>query len=120
MRHRIKKIIAKSKIVRFFRDLNKNLLLDLYKSKTYGFFSRSAAFLKNAILENINDSIIITKIKKGYRSIGMYDIGLFIVLVTMLNTLVMIILKRGIDIFSIYARIFFFILGVFLMVGVKK
>ena len=41
--------------------------------------------------------------------------GLFIALITVLNTLGMIMLLKEIDIFSVSARIFFFSLGIFLI-----
>lgn len=111
----MKEIIRGSKIISFCKNLNKNLLLFFFNSKTYKFFLALNRFFKNVILKNRTQSLFVKTAKKLTKSIAVKDIGLFIVLVTLFNTLAMFVLNRQIDIFSISARMFFFLLGIFLI-----
>lgn len=117
--YKIKQIIENSKIISFFADLNKNLLLYFYNSKIYRFFTKINSFFRD-ISKNIDKSIIIRSSRKMLKNITISDIGLFITLVILFNTLAMIVLKKEIDIFSITARIFFFLLGMFLIFRKSK
>lgn len=115
MNSHIKEILEKSKILRFFVDLNKNLLSYFYKSVAYAAFARGNIFFRNVIIKNLDKSVIINVVKKTLKSVTVKDIGWFIILLVFFNTLVMMTLGRKIDVFSICARVFFFILGVILI-----
>ena len=116
MSYGIKQIFRESKIKKLIAGFNKNLLLCFYASRTYGIFKKVNSLFKNVILKNSKESIIIKLIEKAFRSIGLKDVGLFIFLVVIFNTVVMIVFKKEIDIFSISARMLFSILGVVLIV----
>lgn len=112
MGHRIGDFVKESRIIVFFADFNKNLLRFFYNSGVYKCFLKINVFFKDVFLKNTDKSLIVTSIKKIIKSIQPKDIGLFILLAVLFNTLAMIVLGKEIDIFSISARIFFFILGI--------
>lgn len=113
MKRKIKQFAAESKILNFSLNFNKNLLLYFYNSKIYECFKRFNRFFISAILNNAKNSLIVNKSKNILKYISLKDIGLFIVLIVIFNTLAMLFLEREIDIFSIGARVFFFCLGIF-------
>ena len=115
MGYRIGDFIKESMIITFFANFNKNLLRFFYESHVYKCFLKINVFFKGTFLKNTDKSLIVTSIKKIIKSIQPKDIGLFILLVVLFNTLAMIVLEKEIDIFSISARIFFFCLGMFLI-----
>ena len=115
MGHRIDDFVKESRIIAFFANFNKNLLRYFYKSLVYKCFIKINLFFKNVFLKNTDKSIIINSLRKISRNIKPKDIGFFILLVILFNTLAMVALKKEIDIFSISARVFFFLLGIFLI-----
>ncbi|UCD55449.1 MAG: hypothetical protein JSV93_01225 [Candidatus Omnitrophota bacterium] len=115
MGQRIEDFVKESRIVAFFANFDKNLLKFFYESGVYKCFLKINVFFKDVFLKNTNKSIILISIKKIIKNIHHRDIGLFVLLVTLFNTLAMIVLKKEIDIFSISARMFFLILGIFLV-----
>ncbi len=115
MGHRIGDFVKESRISAFFANFNKNFLRYFYKSLVYKCFIKINIFFKNIFLKSMNKSLIVTSIKKISKNIELKDIGLFILLVVLFNTLVMVVLKKEIDIFSTSARVFFFLLGIFLI-----
>lgn len=115
MKYRIKEIIRESKIISFFANFNKNLLSYFHNSKIYKSFLKLNIFFKDVILKNATKSIIIEKVKNIFKDIKLKDIGCFIVLVVLFNTLAMLFLGKEIDIFSKCARVFFFVFGIFLI-----
>ena len=115
MNKKIKQVVSESKIIKFCANLNKNLLLYFYNSQIYQFFIKIHNFFVNSILKNVNKSLIISSTKNISKHIKLKDIGWFIVLVVLFNTLAMMFLKKEIDVFSVSARIFFFLLGIILV-----
>jgi hypothetical protein len=109
------KEIEDSKIIGFCKEVNKNILLYFYDSKAYKAFSALNAFFGKTALKNANGSIFVKAAKKIAGETKPKDIGLFIVLVVIFNTSAVIVLGKEIDIFSVSARIFFFLLGIFLI-----
>ena len=116
MKSALKSIFAGSKIIGFFNKLNKILLIYFYDSKAHGLFLRINHFFNNIISKNITKSMIVGNAQKAMKQICLRDIGLFFVLSVIFNTLITIAINKEIDIFSMFARIFFFALGIFLMV----
>ena len=114
MKYEIKQIVSESKIVNFFKRINTEMLLCFYKSRIYGIFIKLLNFFKEQISKNIDKSVIIKGVKYVFKNVSLGDLGYFIILVVIFNTLVMLVLKKEIDIFSICARVFFFCLGVLL------
>jgi len=90
----------------------KKLLLFFYNSRLHKLVLGFNAFFKNSILKNADKSLIVNSFKKLAFKISLKDTGLFIVLVVVFNTLAMFALGKQIDIFSLSARIFFFVLGI--------
>ena len=112
----MKQLITESKIVSFCKNLNKNIILYFYNSATYRIFITFNKFFRNTVLKGADESIFVKTAKKVAAEIKVRDIGLFVILVVMLNTLVMLAFRKEIDVFSICARIFFLLLGVILYV----
>lgn len=106
-------------IIGFFADFNKNLLNYFYKSLVYKCFTKINAFFKDVFLKNMDKSLIVLSVKKIIKNIELKDIGLFILLVALFNTLAMVFMGKEIDVFSISARAFFFLLSVFLILRKK-
>ncbi len=113
-------LIVGSRIIAFFLNLNRNLLVCFYNSKTHGLFINVNTFFRNVILRNANGSAVLKLVKKIAAHIGIKDIGIFIALVVLFNTLAMAVLGNKIDVFSMYARVAFFVLGVTLFLWKKN
>lgn len=113
--YRIKEISSGSKIIGFLKNLDKNILLYFYNSRTYKLFVFLNNSFKNIILKNVTESLFIKTARSMIKGIELKDIGWFIVLVVLFNTMAMAVLRKEIDIFSVSARIFFFCLGIFLV-----
>ena len=112
MDQKIDKVIQGSKIISFFGNLNKILVVSFCNSKTCKLFTKINSFFRNTILVNIDRSKIVKSVKKIALCIGLRDVGIFIILIVLFNTLAMMALGKEIDMFSVSARIFFFIIGV--------
>ncbi len=117
---KIKKAFTESRIVRFFACFNKNLLLYFYNSGIYKLFVKIKVFFRSAVLKNADESVIIKSTRKVLQEVKLRDIGWFIILVVLFNTLAMVFLGKEIDVFSTAARVFFFALGVILIVRKKQ
>lgn len=109
-------ITENSKIINFCKNFNENLILFFYNSSTYKTFIGVNKFFKNRLLKNKRSSIFVRVVGKITSEVNLGDIGLFIILVVIFNTLAMVVFGREVDIFSIGARIAFFILGAILYV----
>lgn len=113
-------VIGNSKIINFCKNLNKNLILYFYNSATYKIFIAFNKFFRNRVLKCADESIFVKTTKKIAAGIKVRNIGLFVILVVIFNTLAMIALGKEIDIFSICTRVFFLILGVILILRRRK
>jgi hypothetical protein len=116
----MERLIAGSRIAGFFLNLNRNLIVYFYNSKTHGLFININAFFRNAILRNADESAALKLVKKIAAHIERRDIGIFIILTVLFNTLAMAALGREIDVFSACARIAFFVLGAALCIWKKN
>lgn len=112
MKQKLQRVFEGSGIINFFANLNANLLVCFYNSRTYAVFAGMSRFLKDPVGKNAGGSVVLNFARNIAKNTKMWDMGLFIVLVTVFNTLAMIFLRREIDIFSICARVAFFVLGV--------
>ena len=116
----LKKLLLESKILDFLAKFNTKLVGYFYKSITYKIFLKINIFFKRIILQNTNNSYFINALKSSKKRFSIKDIGLFIILVLVFNSLMMFIAGREIDIFSVIARIFFLSLGLFLILKKQK
>ena len=118
--YRIKEIISESKIIGFLKNLDKSILLCFYNSKTYKLFVFLNSSFKNIFLKNATKSLFMKIAKSVIKKTGLKDVGWFIVLVLLFNTLLMLGFKKEIDMFSICARVFFLILGLVLILRERR
>ena len=72
-----------------------------------------------SLLKYFHESLIVRSINKLIKNIGLKDIGLFVALVVLFNTLAMVFMGKEIDVFSIFARMAFFFLAAFLILRKK-
>lgn len=111
----MKEIIEGSKIVSFFTNFNRRALSYFYNSKTHTFFLRLNMGFKDILLRNLATSMIIKSAKKIYSLFNIKDLGLFIILAVVFNTMAMLFYRKEIDIFSAIGRLAFLLFGLGLL-----
>ena len=115
MFEKIKSIFQESSILSFLANFNKKLVGYFFESFTYKAFIKINQFFKTRILAGFKESFIVNSFKKVTSFLSLRDFGIFIILVLVFNTAFMIFLDKGIDIFSIAARVCFFVVGLILI-----
>lgn len=119
MQSKMKDIISESRILRFLKDFNRIVLSIFFGSQTCALFAKARLIFKDAFLKNADKSAILGFFRKAAAGITTRDIGIFIVLLVIFNTLIMLGAGMTVDVFSAAARLIFLILGIF-MAGWEK
>ena len=119
---KMERFIAESKIINFLASIPKNLITFFMNSATYKLFIKGLSFFKGVCLINAGRSRVIKFCGKVPSSVKRKDVGIFIILVVILNTSAVLILEKekGLDIFSIIGRVFFFFLGLTLILAKRR
>ena len=112
----LKRIIHGSRIIRSISEFNANYLNVFLNSATRAFFANMNRFYRDRILQYAAGSIIINMTRRAVHKVTLCDLGIFVILVVLFNTLFMLFMQEAIGPLSIYARVLFLLVGLFLIV----
>ena len=116
----IERIARTSKILNAVSNLNRNILICFFQSMTYRLFVGISISFGGLISKNYTNSRIMRAISKVARDMSLADIGFFIILVVLFNTIFVAIAKRPMDGFSVAGRVLLIIEGLVLISHKKR
>lgn len=116
----LKKALETSKVINFFVNFNKMAMSFFLNSATYKIYANILAFFRQVFLVHAEKSFFIKTLRRWAENFSIEEAGIFIIAVVIFNTIIMILLKKPIDPFSIIARIFSILLALRLIYKREK
>ena len=101
----------------FLRGLDKRMVSCFYDSQVYKLSRHTFFNLKGIFTRAGENSALIKGLRNAFKGIKISDAGLFIMLVTVFNTLYMRFFCFEIDVFGLCARAAFIVFGIVLLLG---
>ncbi|MFA5147132.1 MAG: hypothetical protein WC515_07150 [Candidatus Omnitrophota bacterium] len=120
IRGKLRLFIRESRIVRFLSGLPINIMASFCESGTRRAFKGFLSLVRRGIFANADKSILVSSAKKTFKGLGLRDLGLFIMAVTVFHTILVLAEGGYIDGLSAAGRSFAFSCGAIIFLRKKR